>query len=76
MKRGVIINALKAEGVDMVYIESKIKSLRLSWLSTFVDDHSRTWKKKNMFNFWLNKIIAPPTFFQFELFCKGYAPLM
>ena len=61
MKRSVLINAPKAGGLGMVDVESKVKSLRLSWLSKFFDDHPRPWK--NIFNFWLQKIIAPPTCF-------------
>jgi len=68
VKRGVIINTSKAGGLDMVDIESKIKSLRLSWLSKFVDDHPRPWK--NIFNFWLEKIIAPPTCFNINCSVK------
>ena len=68
VKRGVIINTSKAGGLDMVDIESKIKSLRLSWLSKFVDDHPRPWK--NIFNFWLQKIIVPPTCFSINCSVK------
>ena len=40
LKRSVVYNYAKAGGLCMVDIESKIKSLRLSWLPIFFDDYT------------------------------------
>ena len=57
----------------MVDIESKIKSLRLSWLPIFFDDYPRPWK--SIFNFWLQKIVAPPVCFKINCSLKDMTRL-
>ena len=61
VKRSVVINPPKAGGLGMVDIESKIKSLRLSWMLKFFDNYPRPWK--NICNFWLEKIAISRTCF-------------
>ena len=63
----------KAGGLCMVDIESKIKSLRLSWLPKIFDDYSRPWK--SIFNFWLQKIVAPPVCFKINCSLKDMTRL-
>ena len=57
----------------MVYIESKILSLRLSWLPNFFDDYPRPWK--SILNFWLQKVVVPPVCFKINCSLKDMTRL-
>ena len=58
VKRVVVINPVSEGGLGMIDIESRIKSLRLSWLPKLLNNSEKPWKY--ICNFWLHKIGGVP----------------
>ena len=58
VKRAVVINPILQGGLGMVYVNAKLKSLRLSWIPKILQDKKQPWKFLCLF--WTNKLGGMP----------------
>ena len=64
VKRSVIINEEIAGGLNMVDMDLKLNSLRLSWISKFLSDKNGAWKI--LFSYWTSKIGGFPLLLKYN----------
>ena len=77
VKRVVVMNPVSQGGLGMIDIDSRMRSLRLSWLPNILNDSEKPWKY--ICKFWLNKIGGVPLCLHFNCssadtisLCKKY----
>ena len=66
IKRSVCINSATKGGLNMIDLESKVRSLKLSWIRKYFFNPESQWK--SLFRFWTSKISQIPMCF--EINCK------
>ena len=64
VKRNVCINQVSKGGLNMVDLNAKINSLRLSWLCKFLKNEDASWKR--LFCYWTMKVGRVPNCLQYN----------
>ena len=62
VKRSVCINSISKGGLNMIDLESKVRSLKLAWIRKFYFNPESQWK--SLFKFWTSKISLIPLCFE------------
>ena len=64
IKRTVCINSAEEGGINMIDLQSKLCSLKLSWIPKYLKYNDQPWMY--LFDFWVNKIGPLPLCFRFN----------